>query len=442
MTAAVAPARPRRYGPPAVPDAAAPLRTADFDFHLPEDLVAQAPARPRDAARLLVVRPDGLADAGVRDLPSLLRPGDIMVVNDTRVIPARLRARRGAARIEVMLNRAEAGGVWHALVRNARRLRAGDIITIDGAPGCCATVLSAPQDGAVMLDFGPDQAALAAALDQAGEIPLPPYITRAEGPRAEDAADYQTIFAERPGAVAAPTASLHFTPALIQALDARGVRRATVTLHVGAGTFLPMRTDDPRAHRLHAEWGEVTDQAATAINAARAAGGRVVAIGTTALRLLESAVDQDGTVRTFRGLTDIFLLPGHVFRSADLLMTNFHLPRSTLFMLVCAFAGTRRMTAAYDHAVAQRYRFYSYGDASLLGRADCRATLERADNRAMLERADNRATLERADNRATLERADNRATLERADNRATLERADNHATLERADNHATLERAP
>jgi S-adenosylmethionine:tRNA ribosyltransferase-isomerase len=346
----------------------APLRAADFDFDLPEDLIAQAPARPRDAARMLVVRPDGVADAGVRDLPGLLRPGDVMVVNDTRVIPARLHARRGAARIEVMLNRAEAGGIWHALVRNARRLREGDVIAIEGAENCRATVLSAPQDGAVMLDFGPDQATLAAALEAAGEIPLPPYITRPDGPRAEDSADYQTIFARTPGAVAAPTASLHFTPALLDALAARGVGRATVTLHVGAGTFLPMRGDDPRAHRLHAEWGEVTEQAAAAINAARETGGRVVAIGTTALRLLESAVDEAGTVQPFHGLTDIFLLPGHRFRSADLLMTNFHLPKSTLFMLVCAFAGTDRMKAAYDHAIAGRYRFYSYGDASLLER--------------------------------------------------------------------------
>jgi S-adenosylmethionine:tRNA ribosyltransferase-isomerase len=230
-------------------------------------------------------------------------------------------------------------------------------------------VLGAPEGGAALLDFGPDQAALAAALEAAGEIPLPPYIARPDGPRPEDAADYQTIFAERPGAVAAPTASLHFTEALLAAIATRGVARATVTLHVGAGTFLPMRGDDPRAHRLHAEWGEVSAEAAAAINAARAAGGRVVAIGTTALRLLESAVDAAGRIQPFRGLTDIFLLPGHEFRSADLLMTNFHLPRSTLFMLVCAFAGTDRMKAAYAHAVAQGYRFYSYGDASLLERA-------------------------------------------------------------------------
>ncbi len=351
------------------PPVTEPLSTADFDFALPESLIAQAPARPRDAARLLVVRQEGLADAGVRDLPGLLRPGDVMVVNDTRVIPARLHARRGEARIEVMLNRAEGGGLWHALIRNARRLRDGDTIVIEGAEACTARVVGPPEGGAALLDFGPDPAALAAALEQAGEIPLPPYIARPDGPRPEDATDYQPIFAMRPGAVAAPTASLHFTEALLWALGDRGVARATVTLHVGAGTFLPLRGEDPRAHRLHAEWGEVTPEAAETINAARAAGGRIVAIGTTALRLLESAADDAGRVRAFRGLTDLFLLPGHRFRTTDLLMTNFHLPKSTLFMLVCAFAGTDRMKAAYTHAVAEGYRFYSYGDASLLERA-------------------------------------------------------------------------
>jgi S-adenosylmethionine:tRNA ribosyltransferase-isomerase len=266
----------------------------------------------------------------------------------------------------------------HPLDLAALGAEPGDVITIEGTEDCRATVLDAPDGGAVRLDFGPDQAALAAALERAGEVPLPPYIARPDGPRAEDAADYQTIFARTPGAVAAPTASLHFTPALLEAIAAREVGRATVTLHVGAGTFLPLRGDDPRGHRLHAEWGEVTNEAAAAINAARAAGGRIVAIGTTALRLLESAVDDAGRIAPFRGLTDIYLLPGHRFRSADLLLTNFHLPCSTLFMLVCAFAGTARMKAAYDHAIAQRYRFYSYGDASLLERAGDRTTLERA----------------------------------------------------------------
>ncbi|WP_165982703.1 tRNA preQ1(34) S-adenosylmethionine ribosyltransferase-isomerase QueA [Dankookia rubra] len=353
-------------GPPA-------LRTEDFDFALPARLVAQAPARPRDAARLLVVDPAGLRDQGMRDLPGLLGPGDVMVVNDTRVIPARLRGRRGEAAIEIMLNRADPDGSWEALVRNARRLRPGDSIVIEGAPGLPCRVL-ARDGGTARLDFGPDPAALAAALDRAGEIPLPPYIARPEGPRPEDREDYQTLFAARPGAVAAPTASLHFTPDLVAALEARGVRRATVTLHVGAGTFLPMRAEDPRAHRLHAEWGEVTEDAAALINAARPAGGRIVAIGTTALRLLETAAlgggDDLRPVRPFRGLTDIFLLPGHRFRAADLLLTNFHLPKSTLFMLVSAFAGTARMRAAYQHAIAQGYRFYSYGDGSLLHRAE------------------------------------------------------------------------
>lgn len=357
--------------PPAPPPLAAmPLRTAEFDFDLPEGLIAQHPARPRDAARLLVVQGDGLADVSVGDLPGWLRPGDIMVVNDTRVIPARLRARRGEAMFEVLLNRAEGNGCWTALVRQARRLRPGDRLTFEGAPGLAAEVVARLEDGTVRLDFGRDPAALAAALEQAGEVPLPPYIARPDGPLQTDRADYQTVFARVPGAVAAPTASLHFTAALLAALASRGVTRASVTLHVGAGTFLPLRGEDPRAHRLHAEWGELTPAAAAAINAARAAGGRVVAIGTTALRLLETAAREDGSVAAFAGLTDIFLLPGHRFRAADALLTNFHLPRSTLFMLVSAFAGTARMRAAYEHAIARGYRFYSYGDASLLFRDD------------------------------------------------------------------------
>ena len=340
---------------------------ADFDFDLPERLIAQAPARPRDAARMLVVRPDGLQDAGVRDLPCRLGPDDLMVVNDTRVIPARLHGRRGEARVEIFLNRSEEAGVWHALVRNARRLRPGDTVAIEGAEGVTARVLERQGDGGVMLDFGPDQAALAAALEQAGEVPLPPYIHRNHGPSAEDKRDYQTIFARRPGAVAAPTASLHFTPDLLAAIEARGVRRAVVTLHVGAGTFLPVR-GDLSGHRLHAEWCELTAEAAAAINATRQRGGRILAIGTTAARLLETASTDDprAPVRPFRGLTDIFVKPGYRFRAVDVLMTNFHLPRSTLFMLACAFAGTTRMRAAYAHAIASDYRFFSYGDATLL----------------------------------------------------------------------------
>jgi S-adenosylmethionine:tRNA ribosyltransferase-isomerase len=347
-----------------------PLRTAVFDFALPEALIAQAPARPRDAARLLRVTGAGVEDRGVPDLPALLEPGDVMVVNDTRVIPARLHGRRGEARVEILLNRCEGGGLWQALVRNARRLRPGDAVAIEGAAGLTARVVERGADGTAMLDFGPDQAALTAALEQAGEVPLPPYIARPGGPTASDREDYQTIFARRPGAVAAPTASLHFTPRLLAALEARGVRRATVTLHVGAGTFLPLRGEDPRAHRLHAEWAELTPEAAELINGARPAGRRILAIGTTALRLLETAAqgvdDPLRPVRPFRGVTDLFLLPGHRFRAADLLMTNFHLPQSTLFMLVCAFGGTARMRAAYAHAIARGYRFYSYGDACLL----------------------------------------------------------------------------
>ncbi|MFH5923923.1 tRNA preQ1(34) S-adenosylmethionine ribosyltransferase-isomerase QueA [Roseomonas xinghualingensis] len=349
-----------------------PLTTADFAFDLPEALIAQSPARPRDSARLLRVA-DPPEDRIIRELPDLLRPGDLMVVNDTRVIPARLRGRRGEARIEIMLNRAESDGTWHALVRNARKLRASDILSIDGAPELTPRVVEAPVDGAVRLDFGPDQGALAAALEKAGEIPLPPYIARPEGPRPEDREDYQPIFARIPGAVAAPTASLHFTPELLAALEARGVARTTLTLHVGAGTFLPLRGEDPRAQRLHAEWGQVTPESAAAINETRAKGGRVIAIGTTALRLLETAAREDGTLSPFQGLTDIFLLPGHRFRGADLLLTNFHLPKSTLFMLVCAFGGTDRMKAAYAHAVAAGYRFYSYGDACLITRDDAEA---------------------------------------------------------------------
>ena len=346
------------------------LRTGDFDYALPDELIAQSPIRPRDAARLLEVRADGLGDRGVRDLPALLAPGDVMVVNDTRVIPARLLGRRGGARVEILLNRAEGDGIWQALVRNARRLRPGDVVEIEGA-GLAARVVANEGGGAVRLDFGPDPARLAAALDAAGEIPLPPYIRGGEaGP--EDAADYQTVFATRPGAVAAPTASLHFTPALLAALEARGVRRATVTLHVGAGTFLPVRDDDPRRHRIHSEWCELGEAAADVINAARAEGRRVLACGTTALRLLETAARQAApgdAIPPFRGLTDLYILPGFEFRVADLLLTNFHLPRSTLLMLVAAFAGTRRMRVAYEHAVRARYRFFSYGDASLLHRS-------------------------------------------------------------------------
>jgi S-adenosylmethionine:tRNA ribosyltransferase-isomerase len=345
------------------------MNAADFDFALPHDRIAQHPARPRDAARLLHVAADGAHDRTVRDLPDLLRPGDILVANDTRVIPARLAARRGAARIGITLDRPLADGTWHALARNARRLHQGDTLVFDGAEDLSAAVRGRDADGGVALAFSLEGAAFADALRRAGALALPPYIARPSGPTVQDAADYQTVFAAHEGAVAAPTAGLHFTPALLDALAARGIGRVTVTLHVGAGTFLPMRGEDVEAHKLHAERGDISETAATAINAARAAGGRLIAVGTTCLRLLETATAEDGIVRPFAGTTEIFIRPGHVFRSADLLLTNFHLPRSTLFMLVCAFAGTGRMHAAYAHAIRETYRFYSYGDATLLERA-------------------------------------------------------------------------
>jgi S-adenosylmethionine:tRNA ribosyltransferase-isomerase len=343
------------------------VRLADFDFDLPPALIAQHPARPRDAARLLHVARDGLHDHIVRDLPSLLEPGDILVSNDTRVIRAQLQARRGEARIGITLDRPLADGSWQALARNAKRLHSGDRLVFEGAD-LSATVEHRRPDGSVCLRFDREGAAFAAALEQAGALALPPYIARPEGPTPEDAADYQTVFAETEGAVAAPTAGLHFTPDLLAALDARGVARATVTLHVGVGTFLPVRVEEVADHRMHAERGIVSGEAAAAINAARAAGGRVVAVGTTSLRLLETAADAAGLLRPFAGDTNIFILPGYRFRIVDRLMTNFHLPRSTLFMLVSAFAGLDRMRGAYAHAIGTGYRFFSYGDASLLER--------------------------------------------------------------------------
>jgi S-adenosylmethionine:tRNA ribosyltransferase-isomerase len=334
------------------------MRLSDFDFDLPPERIAQHPARPRDAARLLHVARDGLADRIVRDLPSLLRPGDVLVVNDTRVIPAQFTARRGDARIGITLDQPRSDGTWHALARNARRLRDGDELTFEGSDTLRARVLARDPDGGVTLAFNRHDDAFRSA----GALALPPYIERPKGPRPEDTGDYQTMFARNEGAVAAPTAGLHFTPALLDALDQRGIRRVTITLHVGAGTFLPVRTDDVTQHHMHAERGEITNEAAAAINAAQ----RVVAVGTTSLRLLETAVTEGGKIQPFAGDTSLFIMPGFRFRAVDLLLTNFHLPRSTLFMLVCAFAGTDRMRAAYAHAIDAGYRFYSYGDACLL----------------------------------------------------------------------------
>jgi len=350
------------------------MKTADFDFDLPRALIAQHPVEPRDAARLLVVGADELADRSIGKLPELLAPGDILVCNDTRVIPARLFGSRGQVRIEVTLHRREPPPAgerivrWRAFARPARRLKPGD--RVDFAANFHATVASKGDGGEVTLAFDLDDAGLAAALARHGAMPLPPYIGRERGGDRRDRGDYQTVFAARDGAVAAPTAGLHFTPELLRALDERGIRRVTLTLHVGAGTFLPVTADDPREHRMHAETGEIGAAAAEAINAARAGGGKVVAVGSTALRLLETAADAQGRIRPFTGETDIFILPGYRFRAVDRLLTNFHLPRSTLFMLVCAFAGTEPMQRAYAHAMTQSYRFYSYGDACLLTRAD------------------------------------------------------------------------
>lgn len=318
---------------------------------------------PRDAARLLVVRPDALTDLHVRDLPSLLRAGDVLVFNDTKVIPAQLHGRRGEAKIGVTLHKREDAWRWHAFVKNAKRLKLGDRVDFGG--GLSGVVENRGDDGSVLWRFEAD-VPLEAALAQAGTMPLPPYIAGKRPTDARDAADYQTVYAEKPGAVAAPTAGLHFTPELFAALDAAGVARETLTLHVGAGTFLPVKADDTADHRMHAEWGTIDAATAARLNAVRAGGGRIIPVGTTSLRLIESAAGVDGTIRPFAGDTDIFITPGYRFRAGDGLMTNFHLPRSTLFMLVSALMGLDTMRRAYAHAVAQNYRFYSYGDASLL----------------------------------------------------------------------------
>lgn len=335
----------------------------DFDFELPRELIALRPARPRDSARLLVLNGE-VRDRSVSDLPALLEPGDLLVVNDTRVLPARLRGRRGNAKVEVTLLRPLASGAWTALARPARKLRPAD--RLEFGSGLSAEVSEKGEAGEVTLAFGGQD--VLAALEVQGEMPLPPYIAGARPADDADREDYQTTYAHAPGAVAAPTAGLHFTPALLQAIDARGVRRCTVTLHVGAGTFLPVKTEYVRDHRMHAEWGRIGANAAALINETRKTGGRVVATGSTSLRLIETAADDSGCVSPFEGETSIFITPGYRFRVADLMLTNFHLPRSTLFMLVCAFAGTNRMVAAYEHAKAAGYRFYSYGDACLLHR--------------------------------------------------------------------------
>ncbi len=355
-----------------------------FDFELPEERIALRPASPRDSARLLVVRPhaaEPLEDRGVRDLVELLRPGDALVLNDTRVIPSRLWGRRhrgeASARIEIMLHKREAVDRWRAFARPAKKLALGETIVFgaETASNICelgrlqAEVIGKGEGGEVELRFAFAGPALDEAIARFGELPLPPYIAGKRPTDQADARDYQTIHAREDGAVAAPTAGLHFTPELFAALEKRGVSRHFVTLHVGAGTFLPVKADDTRDHRMHAEWGTVDAATAAALNTTRAAGGRIVAVGTTSLRLLESATGEDGVIRPFSGDTAIFITPGYRFRAVDLLMTNFHLPRSTLFMLVAAFGGLDLMKRAYTHAIAEKYRFYSYGDGSLLFRA-------------------------------------------------------------------------
>ena len=343
------------------------MKLSDFDFHLPDGLIATRPVRPRSSARLLVVEAAGMTDARVTDLPGWLRPGDRLVLNNTRVIPARLtgsRARGEAmAKVEVTLLEPAAAGGWRALAKPLRKLREGEVIRFSA--GLSAEVAERGEAD-LRLVFDATGDAFEAALAQAGQMPLPPYIAAKRAPDAQDAVDYQTIFARHAGAVAAPTASLHFDAPLLEALRARGVAFTEVTLHVGAGTFLPVKVEDVATHRMHAEWGEISPGAAEAINATRAAGGRIIPVGTTALRLIESAAGPDGWVAAFRGTTDIFIYPGYRFRVTDGLMTNFHLPQSTLLMLVSALMGRERMLGAYDHAVATGYRFFSYGDASLL----------------------------------------------------------------------------
>ena len=357
------------------------MRVDDFDFELPESAIALRPASPRDAARLLEIWPDGtLSDRVVRDLPALLRPGDAMVFNDTRVIHARLAGLRHrgevTARIEATLHQRLDDHRWRAFARPAKRLKAGDRIAFGDDNGVCfaghlnAGVEAVGEAGEVTLSFDISGPVLDETLQAAGVMPLPPYIASKRDADASDEIDYQTIYANAPGAVAAPTAGLHFTPELLEALEARGVSRHFVTLHVGAGTFLPVKVDDTDDHRMHAENGIVSAEVAAELNDVRASGGRIVSVGTTSLRLLESAAGPDGMLRAFNGATDIFITPGYRFRAVDMLMTNFHLPRSTLFMLVSAFSGPATMKNAYAHAIAAGYRFYSYGDASLLHRAD------------------------------------------------------------------------
>ncbi|MET1415605.1 tRNA preQ1(34) S-adenosylmethionine ribosyltransferase-isomerase QueA [Roseibium sp. HPY-6] len=350
------------------------MRVEEFDFQLPNDRIALRPARPRDAARMLVVRPHDtptFQDEGVRDLPSLLQPGDALVFNDTKVIPAQLegyRTREGVrAGVGVTLHMRTGHDRWRAFARPAKKLKVADLVVFESDQArLSARVAEKSEGGEVLLVFDESGPELDAAIASVGHIPLPPYIAQKRAEDAQDRLDYQTIFAQKDGAVAAPTAGLHFTPELLAALAERGIETHRVTLHVGAGTFLPVKADDTDDHKMHAEWGEVSEKTAEALLSVKARGNKVVSVGTTSLRILESSAQKSGEISAFSGETSIFITPGYLFRAIDALMTNFHLPKSTLFMLVSAFSGLETMRAAYEHAIENKYRFYSYGDSSLL----------------------------------------------------------------------------
>lgn len=336
-----------------------------FDFTLPDSSIATQPARPRESARLLHITPNApLDDKHIYDLPELLRPDDVLVMNNTKVIPARLYGRRGEMKVEVLLHRQREDGTWLAFARPTKRLKIGQVIQF--ADDFCAEVLQKREEGDILLRFDAAADDFTAKLHRYGQMPLPPYITRPDGANAADADDYQTCYAQHEGSVAAPTAGLHFTPALLQQLRAKGIDTYEVTLHVGAGTFQSVKVEDTQDHHMHSEWGEVSAEVAAALNAAKATGRRIVAVGTTSLRVLESATDAGGIIHPFARDTAIFITPGYRFRLIDALLTNFHLPKSTLFMLVCALAGIEKMQTAYAHAIASGYRFYSYGDACLI----------------------------------------------------------------------------
>ncbi len=342
------------------------MNVDDFDFDLPQSLIAQRPVKPRDSARLLRVT-DSLSKHTVSALPTLLQPGDLLVFNDTKVIPARIKGKRGNAKVEATLHKNLAPNIWKAFARPGRKIKQGDRLVFDG--NFSASVLEKSDGGEITLQFDDAGDKLMALLEKYGGMPLPPYIKRSDAADKEDPSDYQTLFAEKPGAVAAPTASLHFTSKLMRKLKERGVDHVFLTLHVGAGTFLPVKVDNTKDHKMHAEWGDISIHATEKINTVKKAGGRIIAVGSTALRLLESAADVDGALQPFCGDTNIFITPGYKFKIPDMMLTNFHLPRSTLFMLVSAFSGIEYIKQAYEFAKLNEYRFYSYGDCCLL---DCR----------------------------------------------------------------------